>query len=91
MATLLNSPEYTYDELCYPLGRIKSLIGKRKFIILNKAYIDGIFVAVPIRVAIKADTDPFAAIRAIHGDVASFSGAAGAFACNGGSGLSAYI
>ena len=75
----------------YPMGRIKSLIGGSKFIFLNEAYSGWIYVAVPIRIATKSDTDKRAAIRTIRGNIASYFSTASAIACSGGSAMAAYM
>lgn len=89
--TFCTSLERMYLSICYLMGRIKSLIGKGRFIFLSEANLSWIYVAVTNRIAIKSDTDQRADIRTIHGDIASYFSTACAIACSGGSAMAAYI
>ena len=61
-----------YEDFPYPLDPIKSINGRSKFIFLNDGIGDGVYIALPLSVALKADADQIAAIRTINGDIASF-------------------
>ena len=84
MDALFAQLECMCAKLPYPIGRVKSIVGRGKFIFLNDGFVEGDHTALPLRVAINADADQIPAIRALRGDIDAYFSTASSIACNGG-------
>ena len=72
-----------YINLGYPIDEKKTIEGKRKFIFLNQAYVNGARLNAPIKSAVKFCFDETRPIRSLHEDLFTIMSVASSIMKNG--------